>query len=151
MPITRNVLILRRLILATVGFIVLTIVLGSAFPSLGRGRLPPELLALIAKFEEQEMADSATTFFAAVLVWVAAVVIALIGLWWVKRWARLLFTLSIAAGIPLIMATPDSAPAMFVQTPLDNIATTVLSLLNGATLALIWLGMEDSFAENRDG
>ena len=27
----------------------------------------------------------------------------------------------------------------------------VLSLLNGATLALIWLGMEDAFAENNDG
>lgn len=147
----RNVVILRRLILATVAFIVLTVVLGAAFPSLGRDRLPPELLAIVAKFEEQEMADAATTYFAAVLVWVAAIMISLIGLWWVKRWARLLFTISIAAGIPLILAMPSSAPAMFVQTPLDNIATTVLSLLNGATLALIWLGMEDAFAENHDG
>lgn len=148
MPNGRNVVILRRLILATAGFFAFVLALGIALPSLGRDRLPAELVQLLARLEEQEPADAATTFIAALLTWIAAMAISLVGLWWVKHWARLLFTLTIAASVPIVLATPTSAPAMFIQTPLDNLATTVLSLLNGATLALIWLGMDGEFAEH---
>lgn len=147
MPIGTNVLILRRLIAATGGFVVAVFAFESAFPTVGRGQLPAELAQLLAKWDAQDPGDAATLFFAMVLIWLAALATSLIGLWWTRPWARRLFSIGIAAGIPITLATPASAPALFVQTPVDVIATTVLSLLNGATLALIWLGMDEEFTQ----
>lgn len=64
----------------------------------------------------------------------------LIGLWWCKRLARILYTILILGTTAL-----EAMSGMDAQSALEAGTYTASSMLSGAILALIWLAMEDDF------
>lgn len=141
-----NVRTLRWLIALTGVAIAVILLIEIAFPALGRSRLSPELAALLAGYEDQELDTTSAVLVGSILLWLVAMAASLIGLWWCRRWARRLFTLCIALSLPIVIAAPAALPSVQIQTPVDQMATVLLSLLNGATLALVWQGMQADFA-----
>jgi hypothetical protein len=141
MPASHKTNILRLAIILT----VLALSVEIAASLLLKNTLPAELAQFVQARETADLTSRQAVSFLSLFLVLAALLAGLIGLWWCKRWARLLF--SIAA----ILIPPTAAIAGFLsgETLVSNAveigADSALNIFIGAIFALVWFAMPEEF------
>lgn len=130
--------VLRVFLLADVIFVVVNVILGFYVdPQI----LPDDLKKYVINSAIDTEGDVVIwSTLLAVLGAIYAVMI--VGLWFLKRWARVLYTLLVigALGLELYFGEPE------VHSHYSNIGSTISSMIEGAVLLLIWIVMKEEFA-----
>jgi hypothetical protein len=148
MTSTRNVRVLRTLLVLHVGLFVVSTALGTLFSHLPRWGLPKELSDLVERYDQEEFSDtSALWLLLCALIFLCVWIAGLVGLWKTKPWGRIAYTLAclaLFAAVPLLVAFPV-LPAMFIRGPYDAVTASLLDMCAGAILYLIWFGMDQDF------
>jgi hypothetical protein len=133
--------ILRLAIILTIVVALVTAIAGLALDD----TLPAELAQFVRARKSADLTDLEAVAVLANFLIVAALLVGLIGLWWVKRWARLLFTISAILSPPLWMFAGFVSGLSLVSTPIELGMDTALNMGIGAILTLIWIGMSEEF------
>ena len=98
----------------------------------------------------QENANISTPQAVSALLVLALLVLAvagMAGLWWCRRWGRFAFTVASLA-LPVVTAFQAVVdPTALISNAVESGANTASNMAIGATLAMIWLGMEAEFSE----
>jgi uncharacterized membrane protein (DUF2068 family) len=129
----RTIQVLRSLVIADV---IMTIASTAVEVLVDPQTLPDDLKKYAVDFAD---ADRFVTAFLG--VWAAVLLVADIGLWMLKNWARFLYTFMIilALAIKLFGLEPE------VQSAYSAVLSDVASMVEGAILVLIWALMHDQF------
>ncbi len=132
--------ILRLLIV--LAFVALVSEIGAN--SLFKNTLPPELAQFVKAHDAAPLTGSALAFALIVLV---CNCVGLIGLWWGKRWARIVFSIGalLAPVVVIVVGFADSST--LISNAVELGASNVTAIIDGAILALIWFEMPKQFEE----
>ena len=110
------------------------------------GTLPPQLLAIVHQRDDAttistSMAVTTLVTFLSLVMMIAGMV----GMWWCRRWARWAFTVA-ALSFPVLNVIIGMAdPTSLISNAIQSGANSASDMSIGATLALIWVGMEHDF------
>jgi hypothetical protein len=141
MEATHNRFFLRLLMVLLVATVGATVAAGPYF----HDTLPAPLAAFINASDDTNLTTPQVITFLIGLVSIVAGVVGMTGLWWCRRWARWVFTIPVLTwpvlGGVLAFVDPTLLISNFIQIGFN----TAADMVNGAILALIWLGMSADF------
>jgi hypothetical protein len=107
--------------------------------------LPPQLLAFVHERNDTTISTTAAVTDLATLLMLAMMLAGLVGMWWCRRWARWAFTVG-ALSFPVLTVVLGMAdPASLISNAIESGANAASYMSIGATLALVWVGMEHDF------
>jgi len=138
---THNRFFLRLLIILLLVTLGAAAVAGSYF----KDTLPEPVAAFVSASNDAEFTSAQWIAFLLASIAIVAAVVGMIGLWWCRRWARWVFTISalawpVMSGLVGFVA-PDTLVSNFVEIAFNSAA----DMVTGAILALTWLGMSADF------
>jgi hypothetical protein len=128
--------VLRVLLIVDVVLFALLILFSFIDPAL----VPPELKKYASLFEDNSTAEKLYVAIGYALI-VAILIVSIVGLWNLRRWGRILYTLFVAFLLLISLlggAEVQSAFSFFVS-QLDGMA-------EGAILLMVWVVMKTEFA-----
>jgi hypothetical protein len=108
-------------------------VLGIGLEQILRKSLPEPLAFYLESEDARDWSAFDWTVSGLAFVLLVATVVSLFGLWWLKNWARLLYTASSIVAVPFL---PLLGPV--VSHGLASAVTDAAAMLGGMVLALIW-------------
>jgi hypothetical protein len=141
MQATRNRFFLRLLMILLVITVGATVIAGGYF----KDTLPAALAAFVKADDDADVTSPQLIALLIASIAMVASVVGMVGLWWCRRWARWVFTIP-ALTWPLLgglvgFLEPTALVSNFIETMFNSAVDTI----NGAILALIWLGMSADF------
>jgi hypothetical protein len=141
MQVATKLSILRLAIILTVVALVTVITASGLFEE----TLPPELAQFVKAKNSRVLTNlEAVAMFVNSLI-IVALLVGAIGLWWVKRWARVLFTIAAILFPPMWTFVGFASGATLVSNPVEMGVDTALNIFIGATIALVWVGIPEAF------
>ena len=109
--------------------------------------LPEPLHAFVRAQANGNISTSQAASALLVLACLVLAVAGMAGLWWCRRWGRWAFTVGSLA-LPVVTVVQAIAdPTALIANAVESGANTASNMAIGATLAMIWLGMEAEFSE----
>ncbi|HEY1540950.1 MAG TPA: hypothetical protein VGG01_00950 [Xanthobacteraceae bacterium] len=109
--------------------------------------LPEPLYAFVHAQANGNISTSQAASALLVFAFVALAVTGMVGLWWCRRWGRLAFTVGSLALPVVVVVQAITDPAALITNAVESGANMASNMAIGATLAMIWLGMEAEFSE----
>jgi hypothetical protein len=108
--------------------------------------LPPQLLAFIHQRDDATTISTSMAVITLVNLLLLAMMIAgMVGMWWCRRWARWTFTVAVLSFPVLSVVIGMTDPTSLISNAIQSGANSASDMSIGATLALIWVGMEHDF------
>jgi hypothetical protein len=126
--------------------IILTFIAGGISVAAGfllNNTLPGELAQFVKAQEATEVTNRQAATSIPYLLIIAALVTGLIGLWWCKRWARLLFSIAAILVPPMTAILGFVSSETLVSNAVEAGAASALSMFIGVVIALAWFGMPE--------
>jgi hypothetical protein len=133
--------ILRLAIILT--FIAVSISIAAGF--FLNNTLPAELAQSVKAHEDADITDRQAAVILPFLLILIVMLVGLIGLWWCKRWARLLFTIAAILTPPMTAIAGFVAANTLVSNAVEAGVDSALSMFIGAIVAMTWLVMPEEF------
>jgi hypothetical protein len=109
--------------------------------------LPDPLYAFVHAQANGNISTSQAASALLVFAFVALAVVGMVGLWWCRRWGRWAFTVGSLALPVVTVVQAITDPAALITNAVESGANMASNMAIGATLAMIWLGMEVEFSE----
>jgi hypothetical protein len=108
--------------------------------------LPPQLFTFIHQHDDATTISTAVAVTDLVTLLMLGMMIAgMVGMWWCRRWARWAFTVA-ALSFPVLNVVIGLAdPTSLISNAIQSGANSASDMSIGATLVLIWVGMEHDF------
>ena len=108
--------------------------------------LPPQLLAFIHQRDDAATISTSMALTTLVTFLLLVMMIAgMVGMWWCRRWARWAFTVAALSFPVLNVIIGMTDPTSLISNAIQSGANSASDMSIGATLALIWVGMEHDF------
>ncbi|HLH89954.1 MAG TPA: hypothetical protein VKX28_15990 [Xanthobacteraceae bacterium] len=108
--------------------------------------LPPQLLAFVHQRDDATTISTSMAVTTLVTFLLLVLLIAgMVGMWWCRRWARWSFTIAALSFPVLNVIIGMTDPTALVSNAIQSGANSASDMSIGATLALIWVGMEHDF------
>jgi hypothetical protein len=115
-----------------------------------KNTLPAEVAQFVKAQEATDVTGRQAAALLPSLLVFAAMFAGLIGLWWCKRWARLLFSVAAVLSAPLSTILGLVSPEMLVSNAVETGADIASSMLMGGIIAMTWFGMPEEFNQPYD-
>jgi len=107
--------------------------------------LPPTLLTFVHTPANSDTSVPQAILALAITLQLIGMLVGLAGMWWCRGWARWIFTVAVLASPVLSVLLGLTDARSLVSNAIASGANSASDIAVGATLALIWFGMERDF------